>query len=180
MTRLPVNSFSANWKRASAVLYKQMWQAMNCSRQTPPYCSQTFLTFWIVFERVTKTCSDKVYSLTLLSCSNFQSSAMFEGSECVEVDGGSTESTVASSISACKKVKTKTELPVVFVLGWECTSTCISLFVCCICFISFAFFSVHVRLSIISVRPLICWCVFPAVQEIFISSEVGVWSPGVV
>ncbi|XP_030007609.1 A-kinase anchor protein SPHKAP isoform X2 [Sphaeramia orbicularis] len=36
--------------------------------------------------------------------SNFQSSAMFEGSESVEADGGSTESTVASSISACKKV----------------------------------------------------------------------------
>ncbi|XP_059187730.1 A-kinase anchor protein SPHKAP [Centropristis striata] len=36
--------------------------------------------------------------------SNFQSSAMFEGSEVVEVEGGSTESTVASSISACKKV----------------------------------------------------------------------------
>ncbi|XP_047450324.1 A-kinase anchor protein SPHKAP isoform X2 [Mugil cephalus] len=36
--------------------------------------------------------------------SNFQSSAMFEGSESVEVEGGSTESTVASSISACKKV----------------------------------------------------------------------------
>ncbi|XP_074535150.1 A-kinase anchor protein SPHKAP isoform X2 [Halichoeres trimaculatus] len=36
--------------------------------------------------------------------SNFQSSAMFEGSESVEVEGGSTESTAASSISACKKV----------------------------------------------------------------------------
>ncbi|XP_029965065.1 A-kinase anchor protein SPHKAP isoform X2 [Salarias fasciatus] len=36
--------------------------------------------------------------------SNFQSSAMFEGPECVEVEAGSTESTVASSISACKKV----------------------------------------------------------------------------
>ncbi|KAM9358771.1 A-kinase anchor protein SPHKAP [Symphorus nematophorus] len=35
---------------------------------------------------------------------NFQSSAMFEGSESVEVGGGTTESTVASSISACKKV----------------------------------------------------------------------------
>ncbi|KAK2847067.1 hypothetical protein Q5P01_010066 [Channa striata] len=35
---------------------------------------------------------------------NFQSSAMFEGSESVEVEGGSTDSTVASSISACKKV----------------------------------------------------------------------------
>uniref|UniRef100_A0A3Q3WHZ3 A-kinase anchor 110kDa C-terminal domain-containing protein n=1 Tax=Mola mola TaxID=94237 RepID=A0A3Q3WHZ3_MOLML len=39
-----------------------------------------------------------------LPCSNFQSSAMFEGSECAEVEGGSTQSTVASSISACKKV----------------------------------------------------------------------------
>lgn len=36
--------------------------------------------------------------------SNFQSSAMFEGSDSVEVEGGSTESTMASSISACKKV----------------------------------------------------------------------------
>uniref|UniRef100_A0A3P8UK38 SPHK1 interactor, AKAP domain containing n=1 Tax=Cynoglossus semilaevis TaxID=244447 RepID=A0A3P8UK38_CYNSE len=38
--------------------------------------------------------------------SNFQSTAMFEGSECVqeEEEGGSTGSTVASSISACKKV----------------------------------------------------------------------------
>ncbi|XP_019741385.1 A-kinase anchor protein SPHKAP-like [Hippocampus comes] len=35
---------------------------------------------------------------------NFQSSAMFEDSESVEVDGSSTESTVASTISACKKV----------------------------------------------------------------------------
>ncbi|XP_061638118.1 A-kinase anchor protein SPHKAP isoform X2 [Phyllopteryx taeniolatus] len=36
--------------------------------------------------------------------SNFQSSAMFEDSESVEGDGGSTESTVASTISASKKV----------------------------------------------------------------------------
>ncbi|XP_020497387.1 A-kinase anchor protein SPHKAP isoform X2 [Labrus bergylta] len=36
--------------------------------------------------------------------SNFQSSAMFEGSESVDLEGGSTESTLASSISACKKV----------------------------------------------------------------------------
>ncbi|XP_068173817.1 A-kinase anchor protein SPHKAP isoform X2 [Antennarius striatus] len=36
--------------------------------------------------------------------SNFQSSAMFESSESVEVERGSAESTVASSISACKKV----------------------------------------------------------------------------
>ncbi|XP_072317884.1 A-kinase anchor protein SPHKAP isoform X1 [Eucyclogobius newberryi] len=36
--------------------------------------------------------------------SNFQSSAMFEGSECVEVEGVSTDSTIASSVSACKKV----------------------------------------------------------------------------
>uniref|UniRef100_A0A3Q2EE61 SPHK1 interactor, AKAP domain containing n=1 Tax=Cyprinodon variegatus TaxID=28743 RepID=A0A3Q2EE61_CYPVA len=35
---------------------------------------------------------------------NFQSCAMFEGFEPVEVEGGSTESTIASSISACKKV----------------------------------------------------------------------------
>ncbi|KAJ0063453.1 hypothetical protein NL108_002754 [Boleophthalmus pectinirostris] len=36
--------------------------------------------------------------------SNFQSSAMFEGSEGGEVEGISMESTVASSVSACKKV----------------------------------------------------------------------------
>ncbi|KAF7658110.1 hypothetical protein LDENG_00017500 [Lucifuga dentata] len=36
--------------------------------------------------------------------SNFQSSAMFESSESIEAEGGSTESTMASSISACKKV----------------------------------------------------------------------------
>ncbi|XP_033487192.1 A-kinase anchor protein SPHKAP isoform X2 [Epinephelus lanceolatus] len=36
--------------------------------------------------------------------SNFQSTAMFEGSEAVEVEGGSMESTMGSSISACKKV----------------------------------------------------------------------------
>ncbi|XP_071772487.2 A-kinase anchor protein SPHKAP [Centroberyx gerrardi] len=36
--------------------------------------------------------------------SNFQSSAMFDGSESTEVEGGSTESTMASSITACKKV----------------------------------------------------------------------------
>ncbi|KAK7883328.1 hypothetical protein WMY93_029502 [Mugilogobius chulae] len=36
--------------------------------------------------------------------SNFQSSAMFEGSDCVEVEGVSTDSTIASSVSACKKV----------------------------------------------------------------------------
>nr|XP_043888372.1 A-kinase anchor protein SPHKAP isoform X1 [Solea senegalensis]XP_043888373.1 A-kinase anchor protein SPHKAP isoform X1 [Solea senegalensis] len=35
---------------------------------------------------------------------NFQSSAVFEASESVEVEGGSTDSTMASSISACKKV----------------------------------------------------------------------------
>ncbi|KAM9733157.1 A-kinase anchor protein SPHKAP isoform 2-T2 [Menidia menidia] len=36
--------------------------------------------------------------------SNFQSAAMFEGSESVEMEEASTESTLASSISACKKV----------------------------------------------------------------------------
>lgn len=48
------------------------------------------------------------YSVPFMCCSNFQSTAMFEGSECVqeEEEGGSTGSTVASSISACKKVKT--------------------------------------------------------------------------
>ncbi|KAM3875532.1 A-kinase anchor protein SPHKAP [Diretmus argenteus] len=35
---------------------------------------------------------------------NFQSSAMFEASESTEEEGGSTESTMASSVSACKKV----------------------------------------------------------------------------
>ncbi|XP_037533328.1 A-kinase anchor protein SPHKAP isoform X2 [Nematolebias whitei] len=36
--------------------------------------------------------------------SNFQSSAMFEGSESLDVEGRSTESTAALSVSACKKV----------------------------------------------------------------------------
>ncbi|XP_061575153.1 A-kinase anchor protein SPHKAP isoform X2 [Cololabis saira] len=36
--------------------------------------------------------------------SNFQSSAMFEVSDSVEVEGGTSETSVASSISACKKV----------------------------------------------------------------------------
>lgn len=119
------------WERALAVHYKQMWQAMCCSRQTPPHWSKTFLTFWDMFECLTKTCSDKVYSVPFLSCSNFQSFAMFEGSECVEVDGGSTESTVASSISACKKVKRKTELSLMC-LFWDrsvhlpvCPSVCL-------------------------------------------------------
>lgn len=52
-------------------------------------------------------------SVLFLLCSNFQSSAMFEGSESVEVEGRSTESTVASSISACKKVSTE-----IFLLDW--------------------------------------------------------------
>uniref|UniRef100_A0A3B4X534 SPHK1 interactor, AKAP domain containing n=1 Tax=Seriola lalandi dorsalis TaxID=1841481 RepID=A0A3B4X534_SERLL len=64
---------------------------------------------WFIFKRggvecLTRTYSDKVNSMPFLPCSNFQSSAMFEGSEAVEVEGGSTDSTVASSISACKKV----------------------------------------------------------------------------
>uniref|UniRef100_A0A1A8SF79 SPHK1 interactor, AKAP domain containing n=1 Tax=Nothobranchius rachovii TaxID=451742 RepID=A0A1A8SF79_9TELE len=42
--------------------------------------------------------------------SNFQSSAMYEGSESLEVEGGSTESTMASSISACKKVLCSTSV----------------------------------------------------------------------
>ncbi len=69
---------------------------------------------------MTRTCSDKVNSVPFLLCSNFQSSTMFEGSESVEVEGGSADSTVASSISACKKVKTETCL--VCVLGWKCKS----------------------------------------------------------
>ncbi|KAM4627174.1 A-kinase anchor protein SPHKAP isoform 2-T2 [Polymixia lowei] len=36
--------------------------------------------------------------------SNFQSSAMFEGPESTEAEGVSTESTIASSVTACKKV----------------------------------------------------------------------------
>ncbi|KAM8902328.1 A-kinase anchor protein SPHKAP isoform 2-T2 [Spinachia spinachia] len=36
--------------------------------------------------------------------SNFQSPAMFEGSQAVKAEGGSTESTAAASISVCKKV----------------------------------------------------------------------------
>lgn len=81
------------------------WKSLCCSSQTPPHWSQTF--FFLkerCVECLTRTCSDKVYSVPFLPCSNFQSSAMFEGSERVEVEGGSTESTVASSISACKKV----------------------------------------------------------------------------
>ncbi|KAM4566547.1 A-kinase anchor protein SPHKAP isoform 3-T3 [Odontesthes bonariensis] len=42
--------------------------------------------------------------------SNLQSSAMFEGSESVELEGVSTESAVASSISACKKVLCRTSV----------------------------------------------------------------------
>lgn len=67
---------------------------------------------------MTRTCSDKVYSVPFLPCSNFQSSGMFEGSECVEVEGGSTQSTVASSISACKKVRKETELSLMC-LCWD-------------------------------------------------------------
>lgn len=49
---------------------------------------------------------------------------MFEGSECAEVEGGSTQSTVASSISACKKV---------CVLMEAYTYLCVPLVVCCVC-----------------------------------------------
>uniref|UniRef100_A0A3B4VCR4 SPHK1 interactor, AKAP domain containing n=1 Tax=Seriola dumerili TaxID=41447 RepID=A0A3B4VCR4_SERDU len=47
---------------------------------------------WYIFKRggvecLTRTYSDKVNSMPFLPCSNFQSSAMFEGSEAVEVEG---------------------------------------------------------------------------------------------
>lgn len=125
---------------------------------------------------MTRTCSDKVYSVPFLPCSNFQSSAMFEGSECVEVEGGSTESTVASSISACKKVRKKKRS----CLSCVCVVMEVYIYLCVPASMAacqprppFAFFSAraHVHLSIISVSPVICWCAFPAVQEIFISSS---------
>ncbi|XP_063762283.1 A-kinase anchor protein SPHKAP isoform X2 [Eleginops maclovinus] len=48
--------------------------------------------------------SSLITALRTFTEHNFQPSAMFEGSEAVEVEGGSSENTVASSISACKKV----------------------------------------------------------------------------
>lgn len=102
----------------------------------------------------------------LLPCSNFQSSAMFEGSESAEVEGGSTESTVASSISACKKVKTK---------------LCVVCLCVCVKMEGNTLHCVSLRLSIYCSRActpvhhicLVCQfiSVFPAVQEIFISSS---------
>lgn len=100
---------------------------------------------------------------------------MFEGSECVEVEGGSTESTVASSISACKKVRKKRSCLSCVCVGMEvCIYLCVPASIAaCQPRPLFAFFSAraHVHLSIISVSPVICWCVFPAVQEISISSS---------
>lgn len=84
---------------------------------------------------------------------------MFEGSESVEVEGGSTESTTASSISACKKVKTNKKE----------TELCLR----CSCWdLLLVFFSVCVPVHHICL-PFVCLsvCVFPAVQEIFISSS---------
>lgn len=40
------------------------------------------------------------------SCSNFQSSAMFESSESAAAEGVSTDSTLGSPVAACKKVNT--------------------------------------------------------------------------
>ena len=104
---------------------------------------------------------------------------MFEGSESVEVEGGSTESTVASSISACKKVKKKkkrkkrkqqpTAECCVFVLGWRHTSTCVSprlsapwLLLNHVIFLSF---SPSLRLSIISASAVICLCVSSSARD---------------
>lgn len=99
----------------------------------------------------------------LLPCSNFQSSAMFEGSESTEVEGGSTESTVASSISACKKVRTS-----VLVLKWRkyCVSVCCTTTPFCLFLCSCACTPVH--------HICLLWqfiSVSPAVQDIFISSS---------
>lgn len=78
-------------------------------------------------EHLTRTCSDRVNSVPSLPRSNFQSSAMFEGSEAVKVEGGSAESTVAASISACKKVgcRSPIRLPPVLCLV---TASFVSLF----------------------------------------------------
>lgn len=111
--------------------------------------------------------------MPLLPCSNFQSSAMFEGSESVEVEGCSADSTMASSISACKKVRPDLD-HICFMLGWRCSSLsmCVQLSVCSD---HFTFFSpsVHerVHLSVISVSSSQAVCVLPAMEEIFISSS---------
>lgn len=53
-----------------------------------------------------ETCPDNVDPVPFVLRSNFQSSAMFEDSESLDVEGRSTESAAASSLSACKKVRT--------------------------------------------------------------------------
>ncbi|XP_055369689.1 A-kinase anchor protein SPHKAP isoform X3 [Betta splendens] len=50
------------------------------------------------------SCGRRKHTGSSGTCCNFQSSAMFEGSESAEGEGGSTESTLASSVSTCKKV----------------------------------------------------------------------------
>ncbi|MEQ2197442.1 hypothetical protein XENOCAPTIV_029524 [Xenoophorus captivus] len=74
-----------------------------------------------------KTCSDKVDSVPFcfLLCSNFQSSAMFEGSESGEVEGGSTESTVVSSISACKRVRAENSVSCAWIRASPRLSVCL-------------------------------------------------------
>lgn len=117
-------------------------------------------------ECLTRTCSDKVYSVPFLPCSNFQSSAMFEGSERVEVEGGSTESTVASSISACKKVN-KT-----MCLCWDD--------ILHVCSVRPCLSAMSVHLSIMSFSPLIC-CVCVQLCKRFSFPPLGCpWHPGVV
>lgn len=127
-------------------------------------------------ECLTRTCSDKVYSVPFLPCSNFQSSAMFEGSERVEVEGGSTESTVASSISACKKVNKTTRGSLVFVLGWYFTCVlCVSLFV------SHVFFCPLCICPSCPSLPLSVVCLSSYAMQRFSFPPLGCpWHPGVV
>ncbi|XP_034723746.1 A-kinase anchor protein SPHKAP isoform X2 [Etheostoma cragini] len=75
--------------------------ALSVSVSQPPqtkYSHRLRTVLLFVFDRMAGA------DCLLKTPSNFQSSAMFEGSEAVKVEGGKTESTVASSISACKKV----------------------------------------------------------------------------
>lgn len=139
------------------------WKPLCCSSQTP---SSLIPDFFFLKERcvecLTRTCSDKVFSVPFLPCSNFQSSAMFEGSERVEVEGGSTDSTVASSISACKKVNKTTRVVSCWMTFYTC-ALCVPVCQPCLLLPS-------VHLSIMSFPSLIC-CVCPAMQQIFISSS---------
>ena len=126
-------------------------------------------------EHLTRTCYDKINSMP---CSNFQSSAMFDGSESVDVEGGGMDSTVASSISACKKVKNRARSHV-FVLGWKSVSTQVCPSVCLLCDTfsttsSSCFFLCSCACAPvchICVLVTLSVCVFPAGQEIFISSH---------